>query len=142
MVHYSRLSKIVIDVPPAEHDRELAFWSAAVGQQLAQGDRHPEYHGAALHGREFGLLVQRLGHGSGRVHLDIHTDDLAAELARLERLGAASTGGALLVDPARSRRAAVLRRPGARRLAQRQQRATLGLMPPGSSEDEGDQHLG
>ena len=81
MVHYSRLSKIVIDVPPAEHDRELAFWSAAVGQQLAQGDRHPEYHGAALHGREFGLLVQRLGHGSGRVHLDIHTDDLAAELA-------------------------------------------------------------
>ena len=37
MVHYSRLSKIVIDVPPAGHDRELAFWSAAVGQQLAQG---------------------------------------------------------------------------------------------------------
>jgi hypothetical protein len=25
MTHYSRLSKIVIDVPPAEHDRELAF---------------------------------------------------------------------------------------------------------------------
>jgi hypothetical protein len=31
------------------------------------------------------------------------------------------------VDPARSGRAAVLCRPGARRLAQRQQRATLGL---------------
>ena len=26
MAHYSRLSKIVIDVPPADHDRELASW--------------------------------------------------------------------------------------------------------------------
>jgi hypothetical protein len=30
MSHYSRLSKIVVDVPAAEHDREVAFWSAAV----------------------------------------------------------------------------------------------------------------
>jgi hypothetical protein len=35
VVHYSKLLKIVIDVPPAEHDRELAFWSAATGQPLA-----------------------------------------------------------------------------------------------------------
>jgi len=88
MTHYSRLSKIVIDVPPAEHDRELAFWGAATGQQLPQGDHYPEYHGAVLRGQEFGLLIQRLGHGPGRVHLDIHTDDLAAEIARLEALGA------------------------------------------------------
>jgi hypothetical protein len=88
MTHYSRLSKVVIDVPPGEHDRELAFWCAAVGQHLAQGARYPEYHGAALHGQQFGLLIQRLGHGPGRVHLDIHTDDLAAEVARLEELGA------------------------------------------------------
>src|ERR1022692_1255992 len=88
MAHYSRLSKIVIDVPPADHDRELAFWSAAAGQPLALGTMYPEYHGAALHGQEFGLLIQRLGHGPGRVHLDIHTDDLAAELTRLEGLGA------------------------------------------------------
>jgi hypothetical protein len=88
MTHYSRLSKIVIDVPPAEHDRELAFWSAAAGQQLTQGCRYPEYHGAALHGQDFGLLIQRLGHGPGGVHLDIHTDDLAVEIARLEGLGA------------------------------------------------------
>ena len=89
MAHHSRLSKIVIDVPSAEHDREVAFWSSAVGQELTQGYRYPEYHGAALHGGEFGLLVQRLGDdGQGRVHLDIHTDDLAAEVARLEDLGA------------------------------------------------------
>jgi predicted enzyme related to lactoylglutathione lyase len=88
MTHYSRLSKIVIDVSAADHDRELAFWSAAVGLPLTRFDAHPEYHGAPLHGTEFGLLIQRLGDGRGRVHLDIHTDDLAAEVARLEQLGA------------------------------------------------------
>jgi len=41
-----------------------------------------------LHGQEFALLIQRLGEGQSRVHLDIHTDDLAAEVDRLERLGA------------------------------------------------------
>lgn len=88
MAHYSRLYKTVIDVPPAEYDREVAFWGGALGQPLRQGEHFPEYHGAALHGQEFGLLIQRLGQGPARVHLDIHTDDLAAEVARLEALGA------------------------------------------------------
>jgi Glyoxalase-like domain len=88
VAHYSRLSKVVIDVPPADHERELAFWSAATGQPLSHYESHPEYHGVRLHGLEFGLLVQRLGAGPARVHLDVHTDDLAAEMARLEDLGA------------------------------------------------------
>ncbi len=88
MAHYSRLSKVVIDVPLADHDQELAFWSAAVGQPLTRFDRHPEYHGVALHGQEFWLLIQQLGQGSARVHIDVHTDDLPAEIARLEKLGA------------------------------------------------------
>lgn len=88
MAHYSRLSKIVIDVPGADHDRELAFWSGATGLSLIRFDSHPEYHGAELHGQELGLLIQRLGDGPARVHLDIHTDDTAAEIARLEKLGA------------------------------------------------------
>ena len=79
---------IVIDVPAADHDGEVTFWSAALGQQLKQGEHFPEYHGVALHGEEFGLLVQRLGQGPARLHLDIHTDDLEAEVARLEALGA------------------------------------------------------
>jgi hypothetical protein len=88
VTHYSRIFKVVIDVPPADHDRELAFWQAASGLPLGQSARYPEYHGADLHGQEFELLIQRLGEGPARVHVDIHTDDLEAEVARLERLGA------------------------------------------------------
>jgi len=88
VAHYSRLSKIVIDVAHADHDRELAFWNAATGLPLLQFCQYSEYHGAALHGQELGLLIQRLDDGPARVHLDIHTDDLAAEMNRLEGLGA------------------------------------------------------
>lgn len=88
MTHYSRLSVIVIDVPPERHDAELAFWQGATGKQLSQYERHPEYHGGELQGEDLGLLVQRLDDGPARVHLDIHTDDLEAEVARLEALGA------------------------------------------------------
>ena len=87
MAHFSRLFKVVIDVPASDHDRELLFWQGAVGEPLLRFD-YPEYHGAALHGQDFWLLMQRLGEGAARVHLDIHTDDLAAEVARLEHLGA------------------------------------------------------
>jgi hypothetical protein len=87
MAHYSTIVKIVIDVPPAEHDRELAFWQGATGQELPQV-WSSEYHGGMLPGHDLMLLVQRLDAGAPRVHLDIHTDDLDAEVTRLERLGA------------------------------------------------------
>lgn len=88
VTHYSRISKVVIDVPDDVHDRELAFWQEATGQPMRHFERHPEYHGTHLPGTYFGLLVQRLGEGASRVHLDIHTDDLEAEVTRLEKLGA------------------------------------------------------
>jgi Glyoxalase-like domain len=88
VTHYSKLSVIVVDVPADEHDAELTFWQAATGKQLKQLERHPEYHGAALQGKDLALLVQRLDSGPARVHLDIHTDNLDAEVARLEALGA------------------------------------------------------
>jgi GNAT superfamily N-acetyltransferase len=88
MAHHSRIDKIVIDVASADHDRELAFWAAATGRPLTQSARHPEYHGGDLAGQDIGLLVQRLGDGASRVHVDIHTTDVDAEVARLERLGA------------------------------------------------------
>jgi hypothetical protein len=87
VAHFSRVATVVIDVPDGDHDRELTFWEAATGQRLPQLD-YPEYHGARLHGQDIGLLVQRLGEGTARVHLDVHTDDVDAEVKRLEHLGA------------------------------------------------------
>ena len=87
MSHYSRVLKVVIDAPPILHDQELAFWQGALGQELPE-IYSAEYHGAFLRGNELMLLMQRLESGAPRVHLDIHTDDLDAEVARLERIGA------------------------------------------------------
>ena len=91
MTHYSRLSKIVIDVPEDVHQPELAFWQGATWPPANQYGQFPEYHGADLHGHDLGMLVQLLGGGLPRMHIDIHTDDLAAEVARLEALGASGS---------------------------------------------------
>ena len=89
MPHYSRMRMIVIDAPADSHDQELSFWQAALGVTLRREEEHPEYHGAVLpHQQQHALLVQRLGAGTARVHLDIHTDDVDAEVARLTGLGA------------------------------------------------------
>jgi len=88
VTHYSRLNRIVIDVPREVHAEELSFWQAATGQEMTQPFKYPEYHAADLPGQDFGLLVQRIGAGQPRMHVDIHTDDLEAEVTRLEALGA------------------------------------------------------
>ncbi|MCW2933178.1 MAG: hypothetical protein JWM19_4140 [Actinomycetia bacterium] len=43
MTHFSRLFKIVIDVPATDHDREVSFWAQALGQPLPQLDRAATY---------------------------------------------------------------------------------------------------
>ena len=104
MTHYSRVDKIVIDVPASTHDRELAFWQNATGGETGHSQRYPEFHWARLPGQAIAMLVQRLGEGPGRLHLDIHTDDLDAEVARLEALGATRVrevnGWWVMQDPA------------------------------------------
>jgi Glyoxalase-like domain len=69
MTHYSKLAATALDVPAADHDRELAFWQAACGQRLERDDELPEYHGTSWPGHDLLLLVQRLGDGQARVHM-------------------------------------------------------------------------
>jgi Glyoxalase-like domain len=88
VTHYSRLSMIVMDVPADQNDTEVAFWQAATGRPLKQIKQHAEYYGGMLADGHMGLLVQRLDDGPARVHVDIKADDMAAEVARLEALGA------------------------------------------------------
>ena len=54
MAHHSRISKVLIDVTPTDHDRELAFWQAVVGGRWPQPTL-PEYHGVDLPGEDFEL---------------------------------------------------------------------------------------
>jgi Glyoxalase-like domain len=88
MVHYSRLQATCLDVPGSDLDRELGFWQQASGVRLSRNRDNPEYQHARWPGHDLALLVQRLGDGPPRVHLDLHTDDADAEVARLEGLGA------------------------------------------------------
>jgi len=86
--HYSRISKILVDVPETVHDAEVAFWEGAIGRSLPVFAGYPDFRGTALTSDGLGLIIQRIGAGSPRLHLDIHTSDLEAEVTRLEALGA------------------------------------------------------
>ena len=103
MPHYSRFSRVVIDVPADHHGTELAFWQGALGTPFTEATSVPDFHWADLPGEGNAVLLQRLGDGPPRMHLDIHTNDRAAEVARLTALGATVvTDGAWTVmrDPA------------------------------------------
>lgn len=84
-MHRSRLCAIGIDCHGDDLDASARFWSAALGRASTE----TEGNYAALEDRSGQPLVfvQRVDHPS-RVHLDIETDDVDAEVARLEALGA------------------------------------------------------
>jgi Glyoxalase-like domain len=90
--HRSRLVQICVDVPAPRCDAESAFWQEATGWAEEPVDA-PEFR-RLVHRAEspVQLLVQRLGSDDGaeraRAHLDLGTDDVAAEVARVEALGA------------------------------------------------------
>lgn len=88
MPHYSRISKILVDVPEPVHDAEVAFWEGALGRDLPVFEGYPDFRGAALRPDGLGIIIQRIREGAPRLHLDIHTTDLDAEVTRLEALGA------------------------------------------------------
>ena len=88
MTHRSRLTAVLIDVPERDREKAGAFWSAALGREPKHYDKFPEYDilGEVTPGIEF--MVQSTGDDSPRIHIDIETDDVEAETARLVALGA------------------------------------------------------
>ena len=87
-MHTSKLSTFVIDCQTEDLDAATAFWSQAlrrgVKKQETPDDR---YRDLACGPSEAIVMVQKVAH-EGRVHLDIESDDIDAEVARLEGLGA------------------------------------------------------
>lgn len=88
-MHKSKLAGFIIDCQTEDLESAAGFWSAALGMPTrplpdAEGERYVRLLDPrdALH-----VEVQKVTHPS-RVHLDIETDDIEAEIRRLEALGA------------------------------------------------------
>ena len=87
-MHRSRLSTFVLDCKVVDLDAAADFWARALGRSWRrQPDNDPLYRELSVRDEEPLLLVQKVEHDS-RIHLDIETDDLDAEVNRLEALGA------------------------------------------------------
>jgi hypothetical protein len=86
-MHRSRLTAIGIDVPADVHEREATFWSGALGHPVDPAEEGDAYITVG-HGDGLEVFVQRIGEDAPRHHLDVETDDVEAEVARLEALGA------------------------------------------------------
>jgi predicted enzyme related to lactoylglutathione lyase len=89
MTHHSRLCAILIDCNTEDVDQAANFWAAALGRRVdrAHAGTRGNYCMLETPPDEPIVQIQRVAHES-RVHLDIETDDIPAEVARLEELGA------------------------------------------------------
>ena len=89
MAHRSRLNGILIDCNVEDIGAAARFWAEALGRPV--NPDHPGTRGnyvmLADRPGDIAIQVQRVDHES-RVHIDIETDDIPAEVARLEKLGA------------------------------------------------------
>ena len=88
-MHHSRLCTIVIDCKTDDLADAARFWSHALGKSIVTLDEDGDgkYARLATSDDEPIILLQRVTHDS-RVHLDIETDDIEAEVQRMEKLGA------------------------------------------------------
>jgi predicted enzyme related to lactoylglutathione lyase len=88
-MHKSRLAGFIIDCKTADLPAAAEFWGAALGMKLQglAGEEGENYIRLMDADRGLHIEVQKVKHDS-RVHLDIETDDVEAEAARLEKLGA------------------------------------------------------
>jgi len=89
VVHRSRINGILIDCNTDDIDAAAHFWAEALGRPVDPD--HPgtrgNYRMLATPEGEISVQIQRVEHDS-RIHLDIETDDIPAEVERLQKLGA------------------------------------------------------
>ena len=88
-MHHSRISAYVLDCLVDDLKDAAEFWSKALGRPVETFDQDGDGKYAELKtdADEPFLLLQRVDHAA-RIHLDIETDDLDAEVVRLDALGA------------------------------------------------------
>jgi predicted enzyme related to lactoylglutathione lyase len=88
-MHKSRLAGFIIDCNTDDLQAAARFWSEALGMNLRQlpAEEGGKYVALDDPDERLHVEVQAVSHPS-RVHLDIESDDIEAEVRRLEALGA------------------------------------------------------
>ncbi|GAA2715194.1 MULTISPECIES: VOC family protein [Actinoplanes] len=86
-MHRSRLYGLFMDTPEGEAAAASTFWASALGGAVEPIPEEPEF--TRIAGVFPGLAVDvQAVHDTARYHVDIETDDVDAETARLLSLGA------------------------------------------------------
>ena len=88
-MHRSRLAGFIIDCETDDLEAAAGFWGKALGYKTSRTDDPEDQNYILLETGPNGMHVevQQVQHPS-RLHLDIEADDIEAEVARLEKLGA------------------------------------------------------
>lgn len=92
-MHRSQLAGMIIDCQTDDLAHAAAFWSQALGMEIVppSATDDPKYAILKTRPEDPYVEVQKVSH-AGRVHLDIESDDIEAEVKRLEQLGAKRLG--------------------------------------------------
>ena len=88
-MHKSKLCGFIIDCQTDDLNNAADFWGGALGMKVKklpaeEGEKYVRLLDPTEH---LHVEVQSVSHAS-RVHLDIETDNIEAEVGRLEKLGA------------------------------------------------------
>lgn len=88
-MHKSKLGGFIIDCHTDDLGAAADFWGGALGMPVRElpGAEGEFYRRLEDRQHDLQIEVQKVEHPS-RVHLDIETDDIEAEVRRLEALGA------------------------------------------------------
>jgi hypothetical protein len=89
VVHKSKLAGFIIDCQTGDLESATHFWGNALGMPVRElpSSEAALYKGLTDAHHGLNIEVQIVSHPS-RVHLDIETDNIEAEVRRLEKLGA------------------------------------------------------
>ncbi|GAB3400824.1 VOC family protein [Flindersiella endophytica] len=89
-MHRSRVYAILIDTPKENADDVTQFWAKALGATPHPLPEAPQFISLlnAIPGVNTAIQATETADEAPRVHIDIETDDIEAEVARLQALGA------------------------------------------------------
>ena len=103
-MHRSRTGVVLIDIAEDSYEASLDFWSTAAGK-VAIPEPGAFYAHMGQLGEGVNFEMQRTGAGlPPRIHLDVESDNVTAEVSRLQTAGATvhepGDGYVIMRDPA------------------------------------------